>query len=61
MTYDYIKLQNTISEIMCTRCGNKLRSKCYFQRGDSHLNQMCICIKKVLEPNDEKYPTGLKL
>jgi hypothetical protein len=53
-----IKLHNTIRDVMCSRCGKPIRSVCFEQPEDDRYEQLCICIKNILEPNDAKYPTG---
>jgi hypothetical protein len=52
-----IKLHNTIRDVMCSRCGISVKVDCFQQCENVRYTQMCICIKKILVPNDEKYPT----
>jgi hypothetical protein len=42
---------------MCYRCG--IKYDCFGQNEEERFKQMCICIKNVLEANDENYPTKL--
>lgn len=50
------RLNNTLREKMCSRCG--IRFRCFEQVEETkRIEQMCICIWNVLEPNDENYPT----
>ena len=43
--------------VMCSRCG--IKNECDKTDFESRVIQMCICIPKILTPNDQNYPTRL--
>jgi hypothetical protein len=49
-------LQKVI-DVMCSRCG--IKKACDKTDEESRMIQICICIPKILEPNDQNYPTRL--
>jgi hypothetical protein len=56
MTEKYSVFQK-ILDVMCSRCG--IRKACEQTDEESRLIQICICIPKILTPNDQNYPTRL--
>jgi hypothetical protein len=56
MTEGYSVFQK-ILDVMCSRCG--IRKECEQTDEGTRLIQICICIPKILEPNDQNYPTRL--
>jgi hypothetical protein len=54
-----VKLHNMIRDVMCERCSKQVKRECFLQGEDDRYDQMFICIKKILWPNDEYYPTAL--
>jgi hypothetical protein len=51
-----IRLHNCIRDILCSGCSLEVRKECYRQTEDERYDAMIWCIKRVLDPCDEKYP-----
>lgn len=59
MTKDVYNIYETVIQKMCSRCAVDVRLACLQTDAALRYSQMCICIEKVMEPNDEKFPTRL--
>ena len=50
------RLHNCIRDVLCSGCSLGVRQQCYRQNEDERYNAMIWCIRRVLDPDDEKYP-----
>lgn len=54
---DVYSVHNAIRDVMCSRCRISVKTECFERDEETRMRQMCICIKEILEPNDQYYPT----
>jgi hypothetical protein len=53
--YKY-RINNLLRDAMCSRCSKDVKKECIAQTEPERFESMLICLKNVMEPNDEKYP-----
>lgn len=56
---DPYDVYNALIDLMCSRCRKDIRRECTEQDEDHRCRTKILCIKKILVPNDENYPTEL--
>ena len=55
---DYeIRFNNVLRDIMCSRCNKEIKEKCLYQRESKRFDSLIVCLKIIMKPDDEKYPT----
>lgn len=60
MTKDVYNIYETVINKMCSRCSVDVRLACLQTDAALRYSQMCICIDKILKPDDGEYPTRLE-
>lgn len=58
---DVYAVWKMVVETMCDRCSLAVRKDCVAQDWTHRYKQMCICIPKIMQPNDQNYPTQLEI
>jgi hypothetical protein len=56
LEYEF-KFNNVLRDIMCSRCNKKVKEKCFRQNRSKRFDSLIVCLKIVMKPDDEKYPT----
>lgn len=56
---DMYSIYNTLTDIMCSRCNKEVSEECGHLPEEQRCRNRICCMKMILEPNDEKYPTEL--